>query len=64
MPSVKLVHYCKEGLSYRWLPNEFLNRNNEILKIGGVPEDKCDMENGDIVLRVYGSSDECAFGRT
>lgn len=54
---------AREGLSYRWLAIQFLDRDDELLKIGGVLEDKCDMENGDIVLRVR-SSDECAFGRT
>jgi len=54
---------AREGLSYRWLVLEFLDRDDEILKIRRVFEDKCDMENGDIVLRVR-SSDECTFGRT
>jgi len=42
---------------------ELFDGNDELPEIGGVLEDKCDMKNSDIVLRVR-SLDECAFGRT
>ena len=54
---------AREGLSYRWLATELFDGNDELPKIAGVLEDKCDMKNSDIVLRVR-SLDECAFGRT